>query len=908
MEPLNEAYKVGDHVVPKIGPHAGQVHRVIHVHDTGHLNITPVRPGKNRYHLGAAKASPTDLEKPAPGEFQSAQTMSESSWMIIDHEGKRWEVLAKDRTDAMKQAVSVGGTIHPKGVPMTQWHKVRIEKKNLEEKVLTPAETDKKEEMVKSMKKGIQGFKERYGKDAKSVMYATATKQAKHLAEGIEPLDESFMSTYNRNENANEHTANIVHLAKHFGDAADQSQAKFYAQELKKHGHNIHHEAQYKLHEKLFPKALAAHHMKEATEGLKPLTQYTYVPNRGHFVGGKKGDRAFLKHQAEYTKRKKITPVKEDVEQLSELKMPKVPFGQKILGVNLRDVVSRVHDMGHHELKSLHKSYEKNAPQSVVQAQQHRSIKKAQLEGCLLEEGTKFKNPTPKAKKKFVPNPKVWKKMPVLGKLLGVKLKEAKHTLYKLHGVSHHKVEKLEEGRSHDELVKAEIRANRPIKRVLRENYMMQDRRFQGGYEIPHSTHTEYHAWGQVTHHSDAEAKADRDAKAKEWKQQGHKVTKHRSTNAIYDPDGPFTTSGTVYSARKHHAHSSHVKEEAALKPLSEEVLKSSHGTADGHSHAVRSSFSKGKFHGTVHTSHRDNRYTYTGPEARSPVEHEKPKHWEHDVRHGTTSSAIRKKNPHLDHTQSEAISRHFEEHKNRVRQLSEEVEQIDELSKKTLSNYVQQSAPDLTFHSKMSHINYQEKEKTKSPLAKEYYGKEQTKHIRKEINRETGIVRAAKRLGEEREVEQIDELKMPSRWANIKHALGSDDRSVKASAHRINHETKNMSDKELHSLHKSYGQTDKINPEKTAHGSNQHMQQRAIHREVKRRASTPQEPLQEHSSAFETVKTVIHEALRKGVNLRSQSDIDKFAKRGRAAKNLFNLGKRELTKLSTKIAKEPKD
>lgn len=63
-------------------------------------------------------------------------------------------------------------------------------------------------------------------------------------------------------------------------------------------------------------------------------------------------------------------------------------------------------------------------------------LKKAQLEGCLLEEGTKFKNPTPKAKKKFVPNPKVWKKMPVLGKLLGVKLKEAKHTLYKLHGVS----------------------------------------------------------------------------------------------------------------------------------------------------------------------------------------------------------------------------------------------------------------------------------------------------------------------------------------------------------------------------------------------------------------------------------------------------------------------------------------
>jgi hypothetical protein len=36
----------------------------------------------------------------------------------------------------------------------------------------------KKEEIVKSMKKGISGFKDRYGDRAKEVMYATATKQA----------------------------------------------------------------------------------------------------------------------------------------------------------------------------------------------------------------------------------------------------------------------------------------------------------------------------------------------------------------------------------------------------------------------------------------------------------------------------------------------------------------------------------------------------------------------------------------------------------------------------------------------------------------------------------------------------------------------------------------------------------
>lgn len=50
---------------------------------------------------------------------------------------------------------------------------------NIEERALTAAETDKKEEIVKSMKKGLAGFKDRYGDRAKSVMYATATKQAK---------------------------------------------------------------------------------------------------------------------------------------------------------------------------------------------------------------------------------------------------------------------------------------------------------------------------------------------------------------------------------------------------------------------------------------------------------------------------------------------------------------------------------------------------------------------------------------------------------------------------------------------------------------------------------------------------------------------------------------------------------
>jgi len=56
------------------------------------------------------------------------------------------------------------------------------EEMELDEKTLTDAETAKKEEIVKSMKKNLPGFRARYGDRAKEVMYATATKQAKRVA------------------------------------------------------------------------------------------------------------------------------------------------------------------------------------------------------------------------------------------------------------------------------------------------------------------------------------------------------------------------------------------------------------------------------------------------------------------------------------------------------------------------------------------------------------------------------------------------------------------------------------------------------------------------------------------------------------------------------------------------------
>lgn len=60
--------------------------------------------------------------------------------------------------------------------------KTFFEFQDLIEKTLTKPEKEKKEEIVKSMKKDKKGFEARYGDRAKEVMYATATKIAKEKA------------------------------------------------------------------------------------------------------------------------------------------------------------------------------------------------------------------------------------------------------------------------------------------------------------------------------------------------------------------------------------------------------------------------------------------------------------------------------------------------------------------------------------------------------------------------------------------------------------------------------------------------------------------------------------------------------------------------------------------------------
>ena len=55
---------------------------------------------------------------------------------------------------------------------------MKKEDTDLEERALTPDESDKKERIVKALKKNSD-FKKRYGKNFKDIMYATATSRAK---------------------------------------------------------------------------------------------------------------------------------------------------------------------------------------------------------------------------------------------------------------------------------------------------------------------------------------------------------------------------------------------------------------------------------------------------------------------------------------------------------------------------------------------------------------------------------------------------------------------------------------------------------------------------------------------------------------------------------------------------------
>ena len=90
--------------------------------------------------------------------------------------------LGKKQAAAGKEMGEVSDNYGPYGIHFEKGYRdhqdAMAKKKKVNEAKMTDAQMDKREKIVMAMKPKMQGFKDRYGDDAKSVMYATATKQA----------------------------------------------------------------------------------------------------------------------------------------------------------------------------------------------------------------------------------------------------------------------------------------------------------------------------------------------------------------------------------------------------------------------------------------------------------------------------------------------------------------------------------------------------------------------------------------------------------------------------------------------------------------------------------------------------------------------------------------------------------
>ena len=134
---------------------------------------SPAPEHKEKYQAGGELKRPHQDIKPEHATrvdvygrkgVKNAQGVSEGASQedfVAELEKTKKKAEGKDTTNVAKPAVQA------------------VKNEQVEERTLTDVEMKKREEIVKSMKKGIQGFKSRYGDRAKEVMYATATKQAK---------------------------------------------------------------------------------------------------------------------------------------------------------------------------------------------------------------------------------------------------------------------------------------------------------------------------------------------------------------------------------------------------------------------------------------------------------------------------------------------------------------------------------------------------------------------------------------------------------------------------------------------------------------------------------------------------------------------------------------------------------
>jgi ketosteroid isomerase-like protein len=122
-----------------------------------------------------------ELAKSTLGSYikKAAKDQSSDAYDHGEEENRRYYEGGDSESDSDSADRERRMANREKGIGRAVKKITKAEVETIEERSLTASESKKKEEIVMSMKKGLSGFKERYGKDAKSVMYATATKQAK---------------------------------------------------------------------------------------------------------------------------------------------------------------------------------------------------------------------------------------------------------------------------------------------------------------------------------------------------------------------------------------------------------------------------------------------------------------------------------------------------------------------------------------------------------------------------------------------------------------------------------------------------------------------------------------------------------------------------------------------------------
>ena len=122
-----------------------------------------------------------ELAKSTLGSYikKAAKDQSSDAYDHGEEENRRYYEGGDSESDSDSADRERRMANREKGIGRAVKKITKEELETIEERSLTASESKKKEDIVMSMKKGLSGFKERYGKDAKSVMYATATKRAK---------------------------------------------------------------------------------------------------------------------------------------------------------------------------------------------------------------------------------------------------------------------------------------------------------------------------------------------------------------------------------------------------------------------------------------------------------------------------------------------------------------------------------------------------------------------------------------------------------------------------------------------------------------------------------------------------------------------------------------------------------